>query len=467
MSAFAKQIAALEAERARMEARAEKLLADAGEREDGALTTDEQAIFDNLTSTDPKNLGDIAKLDRRIENIRALEQAAAQRATPVRVNSDGDRLVELRAKQRPKGTMFAMLAHCLHVNKGDYTRAAAYARKRDDHLVGWLLEQPEGAVESAYERMLTAAAVAPGSTTDSTFAATLVDVNQNASDFRELLRPKTVIGRMQGIRSLSFDGAGSLKIKGQSAGVAGGWLGEGAPIAVERLGFDDITLTPKKLGVLVVVSNELLRRSTPSVLEMIRDDMIEGAARTLDARFLGTAAVPGTAPPGIFNGAPTSAGSGTGTLADIDADLKAALSSFASNEIPSGGWTWVVPESGLVNLMFIRDGNGNYAYKDEIASGTLQGHAILASNAQAANVVSLVAAPQVVKADEMMPTIDLSTDATLSVRDDPDADLSDNVNATPVQSMYQTDSTAIRMVLVTDWARRHTNAAYRRTATSW
>lgn len=469
MDAYEKLLSELEAERAKLDHQADDLLEAAAARPDASLTDDEQKIFDSIT--DPR-VGLIAKLDKRVENLKLRQKASAERAKPVqptRLNASGEAVAKVQpVKRYPKGCFFAAWAHALYVNNGNTHSAAQYARtSMDDHLLAWALEQPKGAIERDLDRYLEAATVARGTTADATFAAPLVEINQNAGEFRELLRPMTVIGRIPGVRAVSFDGAGSLKVKGQSSGIGGAWIGEGLPIQIERLGFDVITMTPKKLGVIVVETNEVLRRATPALLELTRDDMLQGAARTMDIRFVTTTAADSVTPPGIFNGGTTNAGGGLLTLAAMDADIQACITALNVANIPNEDRCWIMTETGVVNLMFIRDGNGNTVYKDEVASGRLFGYPIVSSNNATANVLGLVAGRQVMKADELVPTIALSEEATLSMRSDPGVDLSIDAAAGPVSSMFQTDSTAIRMVLVTDWAKRYAAASHRRTNVGW
>ena len=128
-----------------------------------------------------------------------------------------------------------------------------------------------------------------------------------ANEFIELLRPMLIVGRMPSMRRLNFNNNGSLLIPRQTGGVAGGYVGEGAPIAVNRLAFNQMTLTPSKLAVIVPQTHELLRRSDPPTEQLIRDDMLQGTARTIDNFFFSTIAAVAN-PAGILNGIPPNAG---------------------------------------------------------------------------------------------------------------------------------------------------------------
>jgi HK97 family phage major capsid protein len=59
-----------------------------------------------------------------------------------------------------------------------------------------------------------------------------------------------------------------------------GWVAEGAEIGVSDPVLSEITVTPKKLAGLVVVSNELAADSSPAALQVVGD----GLVRDHDAR---------------------------------------------------------------------------------------------------------------------------------------------------------------------------------------
>lgn len=466
-SAFAILIEEAQRDRAKLQAQAAAMLeAGAKAQPVPGLTADEQKAFDLIAG--PGGL--VEKVDQSIKNYRAaeaLEAAAAQPVKPVIVNEQGQPVAKVGAKRWEKGTFFAAMAHALYVSGGNTHAAAEYARANlGDNLMAWAFAQPKGAIQAGIERMLTEATVAPGSTTEVGGGVELVALNAFAGEFRELLRPLSVLGRVPGVRPVTFGQAGSLKIRGQSSGVGGAWVGEGAPIPVNRIGFDSISMAPKKAGVIVVESNELLERADPAMLALVRDDLVLGCANTLDLRFLTTTAVSATEPPGILNGGGTSAGAGTSTLADFDADIKACMAAFHTAKIPPGGWCWIMSTTGRLNLQFIRDGNGNAPYKAEADAGMLLGFPIIETQNATANRLILLAGGQVLRSDAMMPTISLSQEATISMRDDPGADIS-AAGASPAQNMFQTDSTAVRLILIDDWNKRYSAAAYYRTNVGW
>jgi HK97 family phage major capsid protein len=311
------------------------------------------------------------------------------------------------------------------------------------------------------------ATVIPGGAGVTGFAEELVQINQANEAFIELLRPMSVLANFPG-RPMSFDGAGSIKIPRQTVGSTGGWIGEGGAIKVDRLTLDSVELTPKKNANIIAVSNELLARSTPSAMAIIRDDILRGIATSIDTKFLSSdAASAGVSPAGIQTYDGSSTASAGDTLDNITTDLKAAIAAMLTVNMPMARPIWLINPIRLNALKFIRDGLGAYAFKDEINQGTLAGYPYLTSTSVTDSVVMLVDAAQVIIATELAPEISISQDATIHMSDGPDADIGGGGSATPVQSMFQTDSTAVKAITRLDFAARYAECTQVITGVSW
>ena len=129
-------------------------------------------------------------------------------------------------------------------------------------------------------------------------------VNQGiAQDFLALLRPATILGKIPNLRNVPFN----TKVPAQSAGGTYGWVGEAKPKPVTKLGFTSDSLGIAKAAGIIVLTEELVRLSNPSAEALVRADMIAGIAQFLDQQFIdpAVAAVDGTNPASITNGAPT------------------------------------------------------------------------------------------------------------------------------------------------------------------
>jgi HK97 family phage major capsid protein len=122
-------------------------------------------------------------------------------------------------------------------------------------------------------------------------------------------------------------------------------VGEGSSISVQRLNFNQLRLTPSKLAVIVPTTNELLRRSDPATEQLIRDDLLEGTARTMDSTFLSSAAASAAAPAGILNGIAENAGGqihAAATVTEIATAMKNMISALRNANIPMIAPAWIM-----------------------------------------------------------------------------------------------------------------------------
>ena len=103
------------------------------------------------------------------------------------------------------------------------------------------------------------AAVAVGDTATSGWASQLVYYDNLAAEFYGLLYPKTIIGRIPGLRRIPFN----VRIGGTSSGSSSGWVGEGTPIPASAMAFTSLTLGHSKAASLVVMTRELATMSNP------------------------------------------------------------------------------------------------------------------------------------------------------------------------------------------------------------
>jgi len=363
-------------------------------------------------------------------------------------------------KDADASLFFAKQAHALFVTGGNRYAAAQYAKDvMGDELIAKTFQMPADVVHKA--------TVDAGTSTTVGWAAELVQVNQAASAFIDLLRNESVVAGYPA-RQMSFGQAGSIVIPRQTGKSAGGWVGEGLAIPVDALAFDDVTLTPKKNACIVVSTNELLRRSDPSAMALIRDDLVLGIAETIDTTFVSPdAESAGVSPAGTqtYDASPTASG-GT-TLDLITADAKAAIGAMNANNLPQMGRVWLMNPARALSLQMIRDGLGTYAFKDEILSGTWFGYPLIVSNTVPADIVMLQSASNIIIASELAPQISLSQDASLHMSDGPDADIGGGGTATPVASMFQLDMTAIRAMTVLDWGARRAQCVETITGVAW
>lgn len=148
-----------------------------------------------------------------------------------------------------------------------------------------------------------------GSRTNTTDGAGLIGTAHMASSFIDTLRASTLLGRL-GARFM--DGLnGNLSIPKKTGNSTFGFLAESANATPSNVTVGSVSLSGKHIGGQVPMTFEMLRNSSPAIEQLVRQDMLEGIALTIDsAGFSGT----GTAnqPRGVLN----TVGIQTLTLAD-------------------------------------------------------------------------------------------------------------------------------------------------------
>jgi len=377
---------------------------------------------------------DVKTLDDHLVRARELERLVASGATRVPVTPAPVRSSVVSIKSTvPPGTAFVRAACAKLVCNGNLHEAAEYAKR-------WDATTPEVS-------LFLKAAIAPGTVTDATWAAPLV--NQNiAAEFLELLRPATILGKIPGLRTVPFN----TKVPSQTAGGTYGWVGEAKPKPVSKLAFASDSLGISKAAGIIVLTEELVRLSNPSAEALVRADMIAGIAQFLDMQFIdpAVAAVAGVNPASITNGAPTAA-----ATASPLGDILGLISHFATNNIPVGGVTFIMSAANALSLSFRTNLDGSPMFPGiGIDGGNYRGLTFITSQAAGANVIA-VQPSLVLYADEGGVTIDASREASLQMDSAP----ASPADATTVYvSLWQTNCVGLRAERFINWKRANANA---------
>jgi HK97 family phage major capsid protein len=129
-----------------------------------------------------------------------------------------------------------------------------------------------------------------------------------------LVMAKLGVSMMTGLTSSPID------IPKQTGGSTGFWVGENQAITKSDLTFGQISMSPRMVGALVAMSNRLLRMSNPSAEAIVRRDLANCIAKSIDlAGFRGTGGA--FQPLGVVNttGINTvTLGTGAGAVPDWD-----------------------------------------------------------------------------------------------------------------------------------------------------
>ena len=150
----------------------------------------------------------------------------------------------------------------------------------------------------------------------------------------ELLRARVVVRGMGPMTAPLVNG--SLTLPKQTAGSTASYIGESQNITPSNPTGGQRKWVAKKLAALVPVSNDLLRVSSPSADQFIRNDLVRSMAIAEDAAFIRNQGV-GNAPKGMRYWAPTAnviAANGTVNLANVTNDLGKLELALANANVP-------------------------------------------------------------------------------------------------------------------------------------
>lgn len=405
------------------------------------LAENEAEEYDGLT-------GEIEAIDGHLTRLNGLKRANEARATavpgatgtqPAAQARGGVPVVQVR-DNTPPGIGMARYAMALLSCRGNRYEAAEYARRT------W------GDAAEPIALHLRAA-VAAGTTTDGTWASPLVPTNF-LSEFLELLRPKTLLGRIPGLKRVPFN----ISMPSQTAGGTYQWVGEGKAKPVTKATFGTVTLGMAKAAGIIVLTEELVRSSQPSAQQVVRDELVAGIGAFLDNQFIDpTVTVDGViSPASITNGVTGNPSTGS-TEAQIRADLLQLLGGFPTG-MGLGGVVLLMAESTALALGMVTNAVGSAAFPGiGPMGGTLLGIPVVTSDTVGDQIVA-VHAPSVLFADDGGVEIDVSREASLQMDSEP---TEPTAAETVMVSLWQRNLVGLRAERFINWKKARTGAVRR------
>jgi len=433
------QIKSFEMKRASLDAERAEVMQKAF---DDGRTLDQEEVekYDDISA-------EVKSLDAHLARLRDLEAQKAATAKPVQPAAGGDTVTTTKHVQAPsiihvekkldQGIGFARMCKMLAATKGVKSEAAILAKHQypDDIKL-----------QSVMKDLISA-----GSTSDPNWAGNLVTVQDYTADFIDFLRPQTIIGRFgaAGIPALTripFN----VRIKGQTSGGAANWVGEGKAKPLTSFDFSQITLGFTKVAAIAVLTDEVIRLSTPSADSLVRQSLADAVIERLDRDFIDPTktAVDGVSPASVTNGAASSASTGI-----PDQDANAALSVFIDANLSPTGAVWLMSSTTALTLSQRKNALGQREYPDmTMFGGTFNGLPVIVSQYIDDSLI-LVDAPNIYLADDGGVAIDISTEASLEMQSVP---THDSITPAPIElvSMFQTNSVAVRAERWINWQRR-------------
>lgn len=451
---IAEQISAFEATRVAKAAELETIMTGT---EGETLDVESAEAADTLTD-------EIKSIDDHLKRLRLVESLKASTAKPVtgvvdtKSGSDARDVrmsVQVKAQQKSDpGIEFARLAK---------VKALAFLSQGEHRQVD--VAKALYGENSLVYGIVSKANVVAGASVAGNWAEDLVgDETSVYADFAEYLRPMTIVGKFgQGsipnLRRVPF----RTPLIGQTGGGQAYWVGEGKPKPLTAFDFNRTTLDELKVATISVVTEELLRKSSPSADAILRDALAAAVAERIDIDFIdpAKAAAAGVSPASITNGVSAIASSGNDADA-IREDIRQLMATFVAANNPPTSAVFIMSAATALGVSLMRNPLGQQEFPGiSMNGGTLEGIPVIVSEyfapVSAGGFVALVNASDIYFADEGGVMVDVSREASLQMLDNPTNDVV-TPTATSMVSMWQTNSIAFRAERILNWAKRRASA---------
>lgn len=454
MKTIAEQIRDLEATRAAKAARMTEVVQkslDEGRSTDEA----EQEEFDSLDA-------EIKQIDGDLVRLKRLESLAVQKGRTIEAPAAGASPAKAASDQRGATgpTIIVRSSEQDEKFKGqNYTRMVI--AKALAHMQGIGGQSPAEIAADRWGKsnptlvQVIKAGVAGGGSGSGEWGAELVQADTRyTGDFVEYLYGKTLFDRLP-FRQVPAN----VAIKGQDGAATGYWVGESTAIPVTTADFSSVSLTPLKVGALAVVSNELLRDSSPAAEMLVRDALVQASAQRVDTTVFSTsAASAGVSPAGLLNGV---AGHNThgSTVDGVIADFKQLTAIFQSYKNASDLVVVTTPDLAVaLGLMLTALGQPQFPGVGQ-DGGTLLGRTVFTGDNVPANAFIMMKPSDVWRIGDSGVQVSISNVATIEQDSAPQgaSDTPTAASAT-LMSMFQTESTAIKVVRSINFQKRRSHA---------
>lgn len=400
---------------------------------------------------------EISSIDGHLKRLRDLERLSAAAAKPVDLTPKAPGQKDAPAPERvivkgpaevAPGILFARVVKAM---------GQAHKKHRDVAQIARELYPDDPRIEKA--------AVAAGNTISGWASGLVGDETGVFADFLEFLRPQTILGKfgtggIPSLRRVPF----RTPLVAQTSGGSGYWVGEGKPKPLTSFGFSRTTLEPLKVANIAVVTDELLRSSSPSAEQIIRDQLVAALRERLDIDFIDPdkVAVANVSPGSITNGIVTIPASGTGDADDIRTDIKALMGAFLDADNPPQAGVWIMSAKTALAASLLTNALGQSEFEGiNMNGGTLFGMPVITSEhvptANYGPIVVLVNASDIYLGDDGGFEVDVSREASLQMDSAPATQDALTGTGTSLVSLWQTNSVGFRAERVVNWARRRTS----------
>lgn len=326
----------------------------------------------------------------------------------------------------PKGSAFVRATIALALSKNNVMDAVGFASSR------WGENSP-------VVRVLKAQA---GATTSGSWGEDLVgDAAAAAAEFLSLVRERTVIGRLTGLRRVPA----YTPILAQTGAAAASWVGEGKPMLASQMSWNRTSMKLLKVSAMAVVTDELLRSVDPAAEAFIRADLIRSVADASDLALLdpANAGEPDEKPASITNTATVSAATGPTFKDNLERLVEAFTGDLASAYLVGR------PE------LFVQISGADYPNVGA-RGGEIAGIPVLATrnmpNAGGDYQLALIDPTGIVYAsDDSRMEIRASSQTTIEFEAEPVQDAVEGTPSSDLVSLWQVNGAAIAAQMAENW----------------
>ena len=427
-----------------------------------ALDTEVDTLLDQVE----KESVEVKRLDR-------LEKAFAARSQPIGQpglgHNGGPILIPPRQSEfKPSADLFIRGALCA---------AEAFYTHRDPMDIA-ATRYKDDEVTAFFVGLTTKAAQPPATTFTPTYAAELV--RQTYRAWMDTLAMVAVVPRLP-FRPENFDDGSPIIYPSRApkgafpANFEALWRKEGDPIRVGVLSLASQTMRPYSAGVIGHFTKELFKRSTPNIETVIREAIVDDTAEMLDGYFFSaSAAVVDVRPPGIANGvvAPNSTASTGNANLEVEADLNRMIAGLLVTRRLGRSPVWVMNpvNAAAVGTATNAFGVPQYPGMANIgaATATLKGFPAYMSPSIPDDMVFLLDAAAIAFAGGT-PAWEVSDQATIHEETATPLPIvtPGPAIATPVRSLFQTHSAAVKAVYELSWLALRVGAVQILTGVAW
>jgi HK97 family phage major capsid protein/HK97 family phage prohead protease len=471
------QIKSFTTERAAKMAALDDILTKA---EGASLDADTRAKYDDIekqVDTIDEHLALLSRQEKRLASgaqpLRTVEGAAPTNEQIVVERRGGDGVVAV-AKKLPPGIMFARFAKAMAMSNGNPREALEIVKEiyPEETPLQNVIKMHIGQAKSTQLMETVQKTAVPAATpASSTWAGALIQYQTMAEDFLEFLRPQTLLGKVPNLRRVPF----KVRVPRQLTGGTAYWPGPGAAKPLTSFQFDTVTLDFTKIATIAVLTDEVVRLSSPNAETLVRDQLAAALIQKLDDDFINpdNAGVGTTQPASITHGVAGIASAGN-TEANVRTDIVGLFGTWATDNINIAGGVWIMSANSAIALSMMVNALGQPSFPTISATGgtffglpvIVSENAGLTGGSDGGHIVVLVNPRDILLADDGTVAVDTSREASLEMSDAPSSTSATPTGASLV-SMFQTNSVAVRAERWVNWTLGRTTAVQWLKSVNW